>query len=141
MVASRATSYRMDPRAKARLELKQPPRGSPSERCWNASWWRAWKRCSTQASSTAMGRRDGGRRWRWNPIWEIISALRYTGGSDAERVAALAEQFDLHPRHICTAIDFATAYREVIDAQVTANGAAAERTREVVEQHARLMAS
>ncbi len=74
-------------------------------------------------------------------VWEVVSALRYTGGSDAERVAALTEQFDLHPRHIRTAIDFAAAHRESIDAQVAANDAAAERARQLAEQRARLMAS
>lgn len=74
-------------------------------------------------------------------VWEVVSALRYTSGSDAERVAALAEQFDLHPRHIRTAIDFAAAHREDIDAQVAANDAAAERARQLAEQRAHLMAS
>ncbi|MGH3900290.1 MAG: hypothetical protein ACRDTA_19005 [Pseudonocardiaceae bacterium] len=74
-------------------------------------------------------------------VWEVISALRYTGGSDAQWVAALAEQFDLHPRHIRTAIDFATAHRENIDTQVAANDAAAERARQRAEQRTRLMAS
>ena len=66
-------------------------------------------------------------------VWEVISALRYTDGSEAERVAALAEQFDLHPRHIRTAIDFAAARWEDIDAQVAANDVAAERARQLAE--------
>jgi hypothetical protein len=52
-----------------------------------------------------------------------VSALRY-GGSDDERVAALAEQFSLHARHIRTAVDFAAVYREDIDAQVAVNDTA-----------------
>lgn len=43
--------------------------------------------------------------------------------------------------HIRTAIDFAAAHREDIDAQVAANDAAAERVRQLAEQRARLMAS
>jgi hypothetical protein len=62
-------------------------------------------------------------------VWEVISALRYTTGQPEERIAALAQQFDLHPRHIRVAIDFAAKYRSVIDAEVAANDAAAERAR------------
>lgn len=53
-------------------------------------------------------------------MWEVISALRYTTGSQEERVRMLAEQFDLHPRHIRTAIDYAAVHRDDIDAQVAA---------------------
>ncbi|MQA13780.1 MAG: hypothetical protein GEV09_06270 [Pseudonocardiaceae bacterium] len=74
-------------------------------------------------------------------VWEVISALRYTTGNDEERVAALAEQFGLHPRHIRSAIDFAAAHREDIDTQVAANDAAAEEARRRVEQRSDLMAS
>jgi hypothetical protein len=74
-------------------------------------------------------------------VWEVVSALRYTGGSDEDRVTALAEQFDLHPRHIRVAIDFAATHRQDINAQVTANDAAAEQARRLAEQRASLMAS
>lgn len=73
-------------------------------------------------------------------VWEVISALRSTTGTDEERVEVLAEQFNLHPRWIRTAIDFAAAYREDIEAQVAANDAAAEEVRLLCEQRARLMA-
>lgn len=74
-------------------------------------------------------------------VWEVISALRYTSGSEEERITTLAGQFGLHARHIRTAIDFAAAHREVIDEQVAANDAAAERARRLAEQRASLMAS
>ena len=73
-------------------------------------------------------------------ISEIASALRHTTGSPEERVAALAEQFDLHPRHIRTAIDFAATHREIIEEQITANDQAAERARELAFRRADLMA-
>jgi hypothetical protein len=44
-------------------------------------------------------------------------------------VAALAKQFDVHPRHIDTAIDFAATHREVIQRQIAANDRAAEQAR------------
>lgn len=142
MVASRATSYRMDPRIKARLEAQAAAEGI-TERA-------LLERLVVEGLDTLQHPdivyRDGptGRRAALAvgpDVWEVISALRYTAGSDAERVAALAEQFDLHPRHIRTAIDFAAAHREDIDAQVADNDAAAERARQLAEQRARLMAS
>ncbi|MGH8574174.1 MAG: hypothetical protein ACREX8_16595, partial [Gammaproteobacteria bacterium] len=111
MVASRATSYRMDPRIKARLEAQAAAEGI-TERA-------LLERLVVEGLDTLQHPdivyRDGptGRRVALAvgpDVWEVISALRYTAGSDAERVAALAEQFDLHPRHIRTAIDFAAAH-------------------------------
>jgi hypothetical protein len=73
-------------------------------------------------------------------IWEVASALRHTTGTPEERVAALAEQFDLHPRHIRTAIDFAATHRDVIEEQIAANDQAAEQARELAARRADLMA-
>ena len=142
MVSSRATSYRMDPSVKARLEAQAAAEGI-AERA-------LLERLVVEGLNTlqhpGIVYRDGptGRRpaLAVGPdVWEVISALRYTSGSDEERVAVLAEQFGLHARHIRTAIDFAVAHREDIDAQVAANDAAAERARRLAEQRARLMAS
>lgn len=142
MVTSRATSYRMDPRVKARLEAQAAADGI-AERA-------LLERLVVEGLDTlqhpGIVYRDGpaGRRAALAvgpDVWEVVSALRYTSGSDEERVAALAEQFGLHARHIRTAIDFAVAHREDIDEQVAANDAAAERARQLAEQRARLMAS
>jgi hypothetical protein len=53
----------------------------------------------------------------------------------------LAEQFDLHPRHIRTAIDYAAVHRDDIDAQVAANDEAAQRTARIAQARDDLMAS
>lgn len=74
-------------------------------------------------------------------VWEVVSALRYTAGNEEERVAELAEQFDLHPRHIRAAIDFAVGHKPAIDSQVAANDAAAERVRDIAARRAQIMAS
>ena len=142
MVTSRATSYRMDPRVKARLEAQAAADGIAE---------RALLECLVVEGLDTLQHpgivyRDGptGRRAALAvgpDVWEVVSALRYTSGSDEERVAALAEQFGLHSRHIRTAIDFAVAHREDIDEQVAANDGAAERARQLAEQRARLMAS
>lgn len=142
MVASRATSYRMDPTVKARLEERAADEGIPERALL--------ERLVTEGLDALLHPgivyREGptGRRasLAMGPdVWEVVSALRYTSGNDAERVAALSEQFDLHPRHIRTAIDFAATHRLEIDTQVAANDAAAERARQLAEQRARLMAS
>lgn len=63
-------------------------------------------------------------------VWEVVSALRHTTGSEEQRIGGLAEQFGLHPRHVRTALDFAATHRESIDAEVAANDAAAEVARQ-----------
>jgi hypothetical protein len=132
----------MDPRVKARLEAQAAADGI-AERA-------LLERLVAEGLDTlqhpGIVYRDGptGRRAALAvgpDVWEVVSALRYTSGSDEERVAALAEQFGLHARHIRTAIDFTVAHREDIDEQMAANDAAAERARQLAEQRARLLAS
>lgn len=74
-------------------------------------------------------------------VWQFVSALRHTSGTEEERVAALAEQFDLHPRHVRVAVEFAATHREAIDAEVAANDEAAERARVLARRRGDLMAS
>ncbi|HZQ30242.1 MAG TPA: hypothetical protein VFB19_00725 [Mycobacterium sp.] len=140
-MASRATSYRLDPAVKAQLERQAAAEGI-TERA-------LLERLVSEGLDTlhhpGVVYRDGptGRRagLAVGPdIWEVVSALRHTSGSPEDRVAALAEQFDLHPRHIRTAIDFAAAHRDAIDAEVAANDRAAEDARELARHRADLMA-
>lgn len=74
-------------------------------------------------------------------VWEVVSALRHTEGSPEQRVSILVEQFDLHPRHIRTAIDYAAVHGEEITAQVTANDRAAEGAQRLARERADLLAS
>jgi hypothetical protein len=55
--------------------------------------------------------------------------LHHTTGNPDQRLAAPAEQFDVLPRHLGTAIDFALTHREVIKGQTAANDAAAKQAR------------
>jgi hypothetical protein len=141
-MVSRATSYRLDPDVKSRLERQAAAEGI-TERV-------LLERLLTEGLDTlhhpGVVYRDGptGRRAALAvgpDVWEVASALRFTKGSAEKRVAALAEQFDLHPRHIRVAIDFVATHRADIDAQVTANDEAAEQARQLAEQRANLMAS
>ncbi len=78
----------------------------------------------------SRSRRVGGR---------VGAAVHHRNRRAARR--GLAEQFDLHPQHVRTAIDFAAMHRQEIDAQVAANDAAAEEARRLAERRSALMAS
>jgi hypothetical protein len=140
-MATRATSYRLDPAVKARLERQAALEGI-TERA-------LLERLVSEGLDTlhhpGVVYRDGptGRRAALAvgpDVWEVVSALRHTTGDAEDRIAALAEQFDLHPRHIRTAIDFAAAHHDVIEAEVKANDLAAEEARELASRRADLMA-
>jgi hypothetical protein len=140
MPGTRATSYRLHPGVKQRLAHYAAVEGL-SERA-------LLERLVSEGLDTAeypgIVYRDGpaGRRAALAvgpDVWEVVSALRYTKGTQEHRIAVLAEQFALHPRHIRVAIDFAAAHRHEIEAQVAANDEAAERARELADQRERLM--
>lgn len=142
MAAVRATSYRLDPEIKQRLQ-RQAAAEEISER---ALLERLVCEGLDALHHSGIVYRDGptGRRaaLAMGPdVWEVVSALRHTKGAQERRVATLAEQFGLHPRHIRTAIDFAASHPDVIAVQVAANDAAAEEARRLAEGRARLMAS
>ena len=50
-------------------------------------------------------------------------------GNPDQRPTAPAEQFDVLPRHLPTAIDIALTHREVIEGQIAANDRAAKQAR------------
>jgi hypothetical protein len=142
MAANRATSYRLDPAIKQRLHDR-----AAAERISERSLLEQLVREGLDTlHHPGIIYRDGpsGRRAALAvgpDVWEIVSALRHTKGAQERRVATLAEQFGLHPRHIRSAIDFAASHADDIAAQVAANDAAAEEARELAEGRARLMAS
>jgi hypothetical protein len=139
---SRATSYRIDPSIKARLEALAAAEHT-TERA-------LLERLVAEGLDTlyhpGIVFRDGptGRRAALAvgpDVWEVISGLRHTTGTEEERVRMMAEQFDLHPRHIRTAIDYAAVHRDSIDAQIAANDEAAQRTAQMAQARDDLMAS
>ena len=64
-------------------------------------------------------------------VWEIISALRETSGSEARRVALLAEEFGIHERQVVIALNYAAAHPEEIDARIRTNDRALEEAERV----------
>jgi hypothetical protein len=59
-------------------------------------------------------------------VWTIASSLRRTSGSEAERVAQLAEEFGLHERQIVVALNYIAEFPKEVEARVKANDAAWE---------------
>lgn len=73
-------------------------------------------------------------------VWEIVAALRDLHGSEAERVAALAAQFNVHERQVVIALDYAAAHREQIEARIQANERALIEAERVAAERERLLA-
>lgn len=73
-------------------------------------------------------------------VWEIASALSHTGGTEAERVAALAEHFGLHQRQVVIALNYAAAHRQEIEARIRANDGALDEAERVAGERDRLLA-
>jgi hypothetical protein len=72
-------------------------------------------------------------------VWEIAAALRHTSGTEAERVAALAEEFGIHERQVMIALNYAAAYREEIEARIRANDVALNEAERVAGERNRLL--
>lgn len=142
MPADRATSYRLHGNVKERLRQRAVAEHT-TERA-------LLERLVSEGIDTleypGIVYRDGptGRRAALAvgpDVWEVVSALRHTTGTQEHRVFVLSEQFDVHPRQIRLAIDFAARHRGDIEAEVAANDDAAEEVRQLAEQRERLMAS
>lgn len=73
-------------------------------------------------------------------IWEIVGALRHTSGSEARRIARLAEQFGLHRRQIVIALNYAADHRGEIDARIEANERALADAERIAAERQRLLA-
>ena len=81
--------------------------------------------------SGPSGRRD---------VWEIVAALRHTSGSEAKRVARLAEQLGLHQRQIVMALNYAADHRDEIEARIEANERALAEAERIAAERQRLLA-
>ena len=73
-------------------------------------------------------------------VWEVASALRFTTGTEPERVATLAKEFGVAERQIVIALNYAAAHREEIDARIRANDRALEEAERVAAGRTRLFA-
>jgi hypothetical protein len=73
-------------------------------------------------------------------VWEVAAALRHTRGSESRRVAALAEEFGLHPRQVAIALDYIAEHRDEIEARVRANDRALAEAERRAASRDRLLA-
>lgn len=73
-------------------------------------------------------------------VWEIAAALRHTSGTEAKRVAHLAQEFGIDERQVIIALNYAAANREEIDARVRANDLALENAERLSSERRRLLA-
>jgi uncharacterized protein (DUF433 family) len=73
-------------------------------------------------------------------VWEVVSALRHSQGSEGKRVTALASQFGLHERQVVIALDYAAAHREEIEARIQLNEHALLEAERMAVERERLLA-
>lgn len=73
-------------------------------------------------------------------VWEVASALRGVRGSEAARVAALAEQLGIHERQVVIALNYAAAHRDETDTRIRANDRALQEAERVAAERQRLLA-
>jgi hypothetical protein len=73
-------------------------------------------------------------------VWEVIARLRELAGSEEERVAALADETDLHPREIRRAIDYAAEHRKEVERLIGRSEAARERSQRATQERQALFA-
>lgn len=73
-------------------------------------------------------------------VWEVVARLRELKGSEEKRIATLAEESEVHPRQIRTAIDFAAEHREQIESRIRRNEEAAAGSRRAAAEREALLA-
>ncbi len=73
-------------------------------------------------------------------VWEIVAALRHVEGPESKRVAALADQLELHKRQIVIALNFAAAHRDEIEDRIRANDRALAEAQRIASERERLLA-
>ena len=73
-------------------------------------------------------------------VSEVVAALRHLQGSEAKRIAALAEQLGLHERQVVIALNYASDYRQEVEARVLANDRALVEAERVAAERDRLLA-
>lgn len=73
-------------------------------------------------------------------VWEIVAALRHQPGDEAERIAAIAEEFGLHVRQVAIALTYAATHREEVEERIRANDRALAEAERVAIERTRLLA-
>ena len=74
-------------------------------------------------------------------VWEVVVAMRHTGQRGDARVGATAEQLGVPEHLVRTAVSFAAAHPDEVEAMINRNEAAAERAQRVARERERFLAS
>ena len=72
-------------------------------------------------------------------VWEVVARLRELDGDVEERIAMLADESDLHPRQIRTALEFASRHPDDVEARIARNEQAIEEGREAAKRRQALL--
>lgn len=72
-------------------------------------------------------------------VWEIVSRFRELSGSEAERVAILADECNSDEVDVITALNYYATHREEIDARVQANDQAWEEAERLEMERTHLL--
>lgn len=73
-------------------------------------------------------------------VWEIVAALRDVSGSEATRVAVVAEQLGLHQRQVVIALNYAAENVGEIEDRIEANDRELEKAERLAAERRRLLA-
>ena len=74
-------------------------------------------------------------------VWEIVVATRHTGKRGDARIGATAEQLGVSDQLVRTAVSFAAAHPDEVEAMIHRNEAAAKRAEQVARARERFLAS
>lgn len=137
-----SVSYRLDPQLKERLARRAHDEGV-SETSLVA---RLLDEGLKASAHPGIVYRDGpaGRRAAvagGPDVWEIVVALRHTRKRGDARVVAAAEQLDVAEQLVRTAVSFAAAHPDEVEAMIRRNESAAERAEKAARARERFMAS
>jgi hypothetical protein len=73
-------------------------------------------------------------------VWEIVAGFRHTSGSEAKRLARLADQLGMHQRQVVIALNYAADHPEEIEARIDANERALADAERIAAERQRLLA-
>jgi hypothetical protein len=137
-----SVSYRLDPQLKERLALRAHDEGVSETSLVSRLLDEGLK----TSAHPGVVYRDGpaGRRAAvagGPDVWEIVVALRHTRKRGDARVGAAAEQLDVAEQLVRTAVSFAAAHPDEVEAMIRRNEAAVERAERAAQERERFLAS
>ena len=136
-----STSYRLDPDLKARLAAQAAAEGVAETTLVT----RLLAQGLSAIEHPGVVFRPGPSGWRAGlaggpDVDEVIRALRATGATGENAVAAAADDLGISSRFVHIAVDYAADHIDEIEARLLANEAALERARRLTAARATVLA-